>query len=235
MKTQPIQPSRAGFTLMETVIAIGVIALLITGFIAVFTPAVDGIRRAITTEEADRLTTTLERELVTLRSGQQPAVTTGFDKAFEWIRTSDQPNERLLVYQYRGELNNPRPADGTPRPVTRATGVAGRDFVTVPMLRRLSDPLLVDDFNALEGRVFLITCVQLVYNDEGALERGTAGSIRNPRPAGQVANTPNDFREAVLPFAADFFSVPSRDLDFIRGYSLDNRKPMFTRNLAVRR
>jgi type II secretory pathway pseudopilin PulG len=234
MKIQPTQPSRAGFTLMETVIAIGVIALLITGFVAVFTPAVDGIRRAITTEEADRLTTTLERELVTLRTGQLPAATTGFDKAFQAIRTSDQANERLLVYQYRGQLNSTRD-DGTPTPVIAASGVSGRDFVTVPMMRRLSDPLLVDDFKALEGRVFVIRCTQLVYDENGALQRGTAGSIRAPRPGGAVAATSNDYTEAVLPFAAEFFSVPNRDLDFIRSYSFANRKPMFTRNLAVRR
>jgi type II secretory pathway pseudopilin PulG len=38
---------RAAFTLTETVIAIGVLAVVLTGFIAVFTPAAQGIRRAI--------------------------------------------------------------------------------------------------------------------------------------------------------------------------------------------
>lgn len=235
MKTYPIKPVRPGFTLMETVIAIGVITLLITGFIAVFTPAVDGIRRAISAEEADRLTSTLERELVTLRAGQQPAAaTTGFEKSFDWIRSSDETAERLLVYQYRGELNSNR-TDDTPRPVPGASGMPGRDYITVPMLRRLSDPLLVEDFAALEGRAFLVRCTQLVYDENGALQRGTAGTIRAPRPDGAVADTADDYPDAVLPFAAEFFSLPTRDLDFIGRYSLVNRKPMFTRNIAVRR
>ena len=88
---------RTGFTLMETVIAIGVIALLITGFVAVFAPAVQGIRRSISSEEANRLTSTLEQELVTLRSGQQPsAATSGFAKAFDWINGSGNETTALL-------------------------------------------------------------------------------------------------------------------------------------------
>ena len=39
--------SVGAFTLMETVIAIGVLAVLLTGFMAVFTPAAQGIRRSI--------------------------------------------------------------------------------------------------------------------------------------------------------------------------------------------
>ncbi|MCP5533718.1 MAG: prepilin-type N-terminal cleavage/methylation domain-containing protein, partial [Akkermansiaceae bacterium] len=38
---------RRGFTLLETVIAIGVLAVLLTGFILVFAPAAAGIKKAI--------------------------------------------------------------------------------------------------------------------------------------------------------------------------------------------
>jgi prepilin-type N-terminal cleavage/methylation domain-containing protein len=36
-----------GFTLLETVIAIGVLAVLLTGFIIVFAPAAEGIKKSI--------------------------------------------------------------------------------------------------------------------------------------------------------------------------------------------
>ena len=58
---------RRGFTLMETVIAIGVVAVLLTTFLAVFGPAQSTIRRALSAQEAGRLTTSLERELSSLR------------------------------------------------------------------------------------------------------------------------------------------------------------------------
>jgi prepilin-type N-terminal cleavage/methylation domain-containing protein len=76
---------RRGFTLMETVIAIGVLALLLTAFLAVFGPATTGLRKAISVQEADRLAAALERELVTLRPGTSSDYKTGFDKAYQWI------------------------------------------------------------------------------------------------------------------------------------------------------
>ena len=54
MKLQNLR-LRRGFTLMETVIAIGVLALLLTAFLAVFGPATSGLRKAISIQEADRL------------------------------------------------------------------------------------------------------------------------------------------------------------------------------------
>ncbi|MEN9974751.1 MAG: hypothetical protein RLZZ282_757, partial [Verrucomicrobiota bacterium] len=52
------------FTLIETVIAIGVLAVLLTGFMMVFAPAAAGIRSSLSLHEADRLSSTLEQEMV---------------------------------------------------------------------------------------------------------------------------------------------------------------------------
>ena len=60
MKTSFVSRVRDGFTLMETVIAIGVLALLLTGFLAVFAPATAGIRKAVSIQEADRLAFALQ-------------------------------------------------------------------------------------------------------------------------------------------------------------------------------
>ena len=227
---------------METVIAIAVIAVLVTGFIAVFAPAIDGIRRSISIEEANRLTSTLERELVTVRDGQQPAnPPTGFDKAFEWIRESNTAENALLIYQYRGTIGSNRADDNTPTPFTATDGVSGRDFVTVPMLRRRGDTKLAEDFQALEGRVYVVRCTQLLHRNDGNLVRGTLGQIVNSGADGSPVTSANNFNEAVLPFAAEFFMLPSRDPQYLNGPGLTTffnermRRPMFTRNLAVRR
>lgn len=102
-----------GFTLLETVIAIGVLAVLLTGFLYVFAPAAAGIRKAITVQDADRLTSTLEKELNTLRDGQESDdIQTAFDKAFYWIKESNQAGTALLVYRYRASISQLR-SDGT--------------------------------------------------------------------------------------------------------------------------
>ena len=125
-----------GFTLLETVIAIGVLSVLLTGFIVVFTPAAQGIRKSINVQDADRLASALEQELVTHRAGDNYA--TGFDKAFNWIRTSDKAASAVLVYQYRGELGGTTRPDGTiklvnpPASAADAYPLSSYTYVIVP-------------------------------------------------------------------------------------------------------
>lgn len=230
--------AKGGFTLMETVIAIGVLAVLITAFMAVFGPAAAGIRRAINTQEADRLASTLERELVSLRPGQDgPGINTGFDKAFEWIASSNTATDAVFVYQYRGNPNSLR-SDGTATPVANRAGEPGRDFIVQPMVRRLSDNLFLEDVAALEGAIFVVRTTQLVFNN-GELQAGTAGQIVDPYGGGPAASA-DAYPEAFIAFAAEFHSLPANNPSYFQGGAFTQRfnnlrNPVFTRNLAVRR
>jgi type II secretory pathway pseudopilin PulG len=132
MKTPPSSLKRA-VSLIETVIAIGVLAVLLTGFMLVFAPAAAGIKKAISAQEADRLASTLEQELVTSR-GSDPKP--GFNKAFERLKGSYTANTALLVYQYRGSLSKPPRTDGTPEPVADASSKRpGVDYAVVSVVR----------------------------------------------------------------------------------------------------
>lgn len=238
-KRRALQTS--GFTLSETVIAIGVLAVLLTGFIAVFTPAAQGIRRAINSEQADRLATTLELELATRRLGQEtPEPATGFNKAFDWIKAGNTAATAIFVYQYRGDPTSIRP-DGTPTPKTSITGEPGKDYIVQSMSRRLTDAELVNDLKAIEGSVFFVKPTQLVFN-AGELKPGTAGIIMNADAT--EAKIAADFQEAVIAFSAEFHSVPTKSLAYLnsdgfkdssKGKFYTSNKPIFTRNLAVRR
>lgn len=239
MKT-PASSKKSGFTLLETVIAIGVLAVLLTGFLAVFGPAAAGIRRAINVQEADRLASTLERELVTIRGGSSASNSSGFEKAYEWIEGSYSAKDAIFVYQYRGDPGNPRP-DGTLPVVATTTGQPGKDYVVQPIARRLSDPLFVDDLKGVEGGVFLVKCLQLTYNDGGAAmeaKPSSKGSLSglDGGSSGSAANYP----DAVIAFAAEFHSMPSKSPDYFSGSGFANRfqkelPPIFVRNLAIRR
>ena len=228
-----------GFTLMETVIAIGVLAILLTGFLAVFTPAAQGIRRSISAQQADRLASTLERELVTLRAAQNPtSATTGFGKAFEWIRNGTNSSNAIFVYQYRGNSANLR-ADGTPTPMPGNSGQPGVDYVVQSMARRLDDSFLQADLGALEGAVFFVKPTQLVLTNN-QMTVGTAGIIRNPLPTGGNASDALSYADAVIAFSAEFHSVPTKSYAYLSGTQFATRfnttkRPVFTRNLAVRR
>jgi prepilin-type N-terminal cleavage/methylation domain-containing protein len=241
MKLQSFRPRR-GFTLMETVIAIGVLALLLTAFLAVFGPATAGLRKAISVQEADRLAAALERELVTLRpsTGGSDTYKTGFDKAYEWIKAAPDSGNAILLYQYRGDPSQLR-ADGTMEPYTKNGGVAGKDFLVQPSVRQRADALLLEDLQALDGRIFTVKLTQLVF-EGGQLARGEAGQITDPTPDdGDAAGADGSdgYPEAVIAFAAEFFIVPNSDVNYVKpGGKFDPvniTKPIFTRNLAVRR
>lgn len=239
---------RAAFTLTETVIAIGVLAVVLTGFIAVFTPAAQGIRRAISSEQADRLTTTLEMELATLRESQKatllPSGTTGFDKSFGWIRSGNDAANAIFVYQYRGNPAIIR-GDGTLEPMVGITGEPGKSYIVQSMARRIGEKeggkdLLEEDLKAIEGSVFFVKPTQLVFA-EGELKPGTAGKIINADTPATEAADATAYKEAVIAFSAEFHSVPTKSIAYLKSTTFTTRfnsttnKPIFTRNLAVRR
>lgn len=234
--------SPRGFTLLETVIAIGVLAVLLTGFMVVFTPAAEGIRKSINIQQADRMTSALEHELVALHG--PPEVTkygTGFNKAFDWIQKSNvaAPKDALLVYQYRGKVSSLRSDDNTPTPEPVVKDkLPGQDYVVVPMARRKSDPKLAEDLAAVEGAVYLVKCNQLIFN-KGQLISGTAGEIKDPT-GGAAATSADVYPEAVIAFSAEFHMLPAKTAAYISGAAFSQKfnsvkNPVFTRNLAVRR
>jgi prepilin-type N-terminal cleavage/methylation domain-containing protein len=253
MKTQPILRQR-GFTLLETVIAIGVLAVLLTGFMVVFAPAAEGIRKSINVQQADRMASALEQELVTLRKNEiKTDVTTGFDKAFDWIKSSSAATstDALLAYQYRGKLTNPRSDDGTLTPEPLFSGKPGEDYVVVPMVRRLSDSAkLKEDLAAVEGAVYLVKCTQLVFSGGQLIANTDPGTIKNPKPKPTPDTDPPydpgpfdkaaKYPEAVIAFAADFYLMPAKSTTYFTSTAFTSKfsklkNPVFTRNLAVRR
>lgn len=236
-----------GFTLLETVIAIGVLAVLLSGFLVVFAPAAAGIRQSINSQQADRLASALEEEMATLRIGEEaklpvptpPSRPTSFDKAFDWLLKSDSKNDAIFVYQYRGAVG-PLRSDGTPNPEPKIDGKSpGTDFTLVPMARRLSDSNFKDDLKAVDGAIYLVKATQLIFGADG-MKLGAKGKIVDPKLGG--ASLPNSaaYPDAVIAFAAEFHIMPSKDISYFTGTAFTNKfgsvkNPVFTRNLAVRR
>lgn len=237
MKTHP-RPDSRGFTLIETVVAIGVLAVLLTGFVVVFAPAAEGVKKSINVEEADRLASTLEQELVTSRTGDP---TPGFNKAFQWIKESNTANTALLAYQYRGSLATTRTDDGTPDPVPDAASrIAGKDYAVISMVRRRSDPKFLQDLPAVVGGVYVVKCNQLTFSS-GVLKPRTDGKIYDLK-GGNESQDADNHPEAIIPFTAEFYPLTGKsEANFGASFTTRYNKlgnpvlPAFTRNLVVRR
>ncbi len=235
---------------METVIAIFVLAVLLTGFLTVFTPAAQGIRRSISTQQADRLNATLQKDMSTLREGETIAgVTTGFDKAFTWIQKGNAPATAIFVYQYRGDKSQTPRTDGTLKPMGQIKGKPGIDYVIQTAARRADDAALFGnssnpgDLDALVGPLFYIIPTQLVYVGN-ELVLGEIGKVKNS--GGTVAAAPSNYTDAVITFSAAFHLAPAVSEAYLKGpgfatkfalaaQSSSEIKPVFIRNLAVRR
>lgn len=247
--------SKRAFTLIETVIAIGVLAVLLTGFMLVFGPAAEGIRTSVNAQIADRLASTFEQELVQLRPGQQSAadeIKSAFDKAFVYVKNSGTKGNQanaLVVYQYRADLRGVPRADGSLPPRVNITGqVAGQDYLVKTMMRRASDPAFRSDIPAVEGAVFFGVCRQLVFRNSQLTPVPKPGEIRNPNfdgraETGQISG-PDSYPESVLAFVTDFHITPSRDPNYFSGLAFGKlfdsaaelaKRPVFSRNMAVRR
>jgi len=236
---------RRGFTLIESVIAIGVVGILLATFLAVFGPATQNIRRSISIQDADRLKEALQREMHLLREGPDDDYATAFEKAFDWIAKSVESDFAVLLYNYRGDPSSIR-ADGTLEPYQNdeGVGVAGEDYVVQPAVRRLVDGTapgeLRDDLAAAEGRVFLVRMTQLVFKDGALTESDQPGAIVDPH-SGAAAAGSEEYPEAVIAFRADFYDLRSRSVSYLEGLEFtagdtdDLPRRLFSRNMGVRR
>lgn len=242
-KTQP-----KGFSLIETVIAIGVLAVLLTGFMVVFAPAASGIRKSLNSQDAARMVATLEQELVSLRGDTQAGTyATGFHKAFDYIRKSQAGSgggsveDALLIYKYRASLTTIR-EDGTPAPVPMVKDqIPGVNYVVQNMVRRKSETAFLEDLAATEGPVYLVKCTQLIESATATeLLLGTPGQIANSSAPAAAIDQADAYNAAVLTFVADFYPVPGKAAAYYSSPAFTQlftvaKKPLFSRNLAVRR
>ncbi len=242
MHTQNTLKSRRlsrGFTLAESVIALGILVVLITGFLAVFGPAARTIRKTLSTDEASRLQATLEWEMSVVREGREEQRYRGdsFRKALEWISQSEEAGETVLIYKYRALPGETR-RDGTLEPAERELGIAGEDFIIRPMVRRLSDPLLEEDLEVVEGRVFFVKMRQLIYEGDGLRVSEEGGRIVDPYDPGEdFSVTPESYPEAIVAFEAEYYNLPTTSFQFLTStFDPDDfTRPIFSRNLAVSR
>ena len=236
-KTAPL-----GFTLVETVVAMGIAATLLATFLAIFGLATNTLDETIDGREADRLISALERELSILREDEvAPDTRTAFDKAYQWIKKSSQGNEGMIfVYTYEGDPSEVRD-DGSLEP--RPAGVAGGgDSVATAAVRFVEGGSLpgdmLEELEAASGPVFFVRTTQLVYV-AGQMVQGKPGIIpphegQVPLPGGGSAS--DTYPEAAIAFAAAFHLLPANTPEYLAQLTLDDlKRPLFIRPLAVRR
>ena len=228
------------FTLIETVISIGILATLLAVFMAMFGVATESLHGSISGREANRLISALDRELSILRTGEEVGdIRSAFDKAYSWIDKSSRGEGNIFLYSYLGDPANVRD-DGSYEPVLSGGDV---EAVAAPVARFVEGGSIPDEMReelgAVSGPVLFVRATQLVYED-GELVRGEPGVI--PPHEGQVPlpgrglSDSAAYPEAVIAFEADFFLLPTNEPEYVANFSpKEGARPDFSRAMAVRR
>lgn len=237
---------RPGFTLAESMIALGILVVLITGFLAVFGPAADTIRRTLSAAEASRLQDTLTTEMTSLKSTREinRFQDNPMNKAFEWVTGSTLAGSAVVVYKYRANPSIARD-DGTQDIFPSVEGIAGQDYIIQPIARRVDDPEFFRDLQALEGRIYLVKMVQMVFESgswqpEFDIENqvpGQRAQISDPFNGGRdFGGSADQFTQPALLVEASFYPLPSVAEQYLRNVDPTTiKRPAFTRSLVLMR
>ena len=173
MKKQVIQKKcfnkKPGFTLVEVAIAMGMVAVMISSFMVVFGPALQGIDKSLSAKEADRLTNALELELSVVRPWRGHFLRISLKSFLVDQASLLRTQNPVLIYQYRGNPNSVR-TDGTLNayPYNAANpGIPGVNYVIQTSVRRLNDTFHNSKIQAelapgvLEGKVYYARLTQM--------------------------------------------------------------------------
>ena len=205
---------------METVIAIGIVAVLLSTFLAVFGPATQNIRRSVNSKDAERLVGALEQWMNEYDQDLSIGTTkyaTAFDRAYAAIveQGNSESNLALIAYQYRAKPDKRRSSDGSFEPFAGdlETAAVNKDYVIRSIVRPLSEEnaVLREDLAQLQGRAF--------YVDLKPLRKEGTPDSRQIRPTkfnettgpdqlpGNQGTSPDTV--VYLPYTASFYALPS--------------------------
>lgn len=252
---------KKGFTLVETVLAIGVVGVLLIVFVAMFYPARRVVQGALAIQESDRVVNALTSELKVVRvperatpSAKQSAkkrYISAFDKAFYWMLATKNPETTILVYSYRGDLDKPLREDGTFVPYEDTNYIPGRNSVMVTTACLADDSNRIGDLKYSVGPIFAVKMTQFVTDSEGKYTKYALspqpGTICNPHSFKTLISKPEDYMYnpsnkqtpswgAEVMYHAEFYQLNTKDPKTLKGKTWEQLKnPIFSRNLVFRR
>lgn len=249
MKSNLTPTPRRGFTIMTTVVAIGVIAVLMSIFMLVFVPARDQIRASLAKENVDAISAILRSEMTTLRKNERAGSSdtsssstkylSGFDKAFYWFLRSKKPSTSIVIFSYRADLSRAARVDGSFPPVDVSKNVAASQSELVTMACPMDDKLHTKAIRNAVGPVFLVKMTQCRQKDNGEFvlsdKPGIIAGAQNPSSYISSPDTQDAYGSVVF-YRADFYIMkPSDPSRYKRVSWAKLGRPIFSVNLSFSR
>ncbi len=252
---------KSGFTLVETVLAIGLIGVLIVLFVAMFYPSRKTIQAALTIQEADRLVNALTDELSIVRKPElapanakissQTRYVSAFDKAYYWMQQTERPGTTILIYSYRGDLEKPKREDGSLPLFEGQEYLPGKNSVLVTTACLATNKSRLEDLRSAVGTIFAVRMSQIVIDENKSefkyVVSDVPGQIGNPYMRQTRIKKPEEYMYdpknrdqpswgAGVMYKAEFFQVQLQDPEMLKNMNWEQLKtPAFSRNLIFRR
>jgi len=249
MKFNLTSAPRRGFTIMTTLLAIGVIAVLMSIFMLVFVPARDLVRASLAKGDIDRVSAILRSEMTTLRKNEhanKSATTSsskqyisGFDKAFYWFLRSKKPGTSIVVFSYRADLSKTPRIDGSYPPVDAAKNVPASHSELVTMACPMDEKMHAKAIRNAVGAVFVVKMTQCIQKEDGEfiLFKKPGIITESGRPESYVSSpsAKQGFGSVVF-YRADFYILkPSDPSRYKRVSWAKMGHPAFSVNLSFAR
>ena len=239
---------RRGFTLVETLLALGLVSILISIFLMVFVPSRTMVLDALGRQNAESVTSVLRAEMATLKPGEvaQPGArkssanrfVTPFDKAFNWLQRSKKPETAVVVFSYRADTSKKR-ADGVYPALQGNRNLPGLSTQLVTVACPMDDTRYAKFIPDAVGPVYIVRMTQLVYNGKGGYRLAARpGEIVGASKPDSYVSKEGDGEPwgAAVFYRADFYLMQPKIPARYKGRSwaqLGN--PSFSANLSFRR
>lgn len=239
------QHRKAGFTLMETLLAVALVGMLISIFITVFVPVRGMIQQALAKQDADRVVSTLRAELNTLRANERSngsgssanSYTSAFDKGFYWLRGSKNPATSIVIFSYRADTTKGRRADGTYPPIPANRVKAGKDNQLTTVVCPMNSNLHRSDLQHAVGTVYLVKLSQILPDNERYRVSTSPGSIDGASsPESYFSKDETNPWGGFIMCRADFYIMYPVNPERYRGRTWSRvGRPVFSANISFRR
>lgn len=190
-----IMKRKTGFTLLETIVALGITAIVLGFFLTVFMNASVGISKSEYSLEAQNLAKTLEAEFQIVRDAEVELYhakdSTGasiedvhgdkspypFMKAFEWVLKDASAGDTLVAFKCRVDgTQNMQDGYLPALPATQSitANVDNQNIRMQPMVVDIDDILSGTQtykahYEQIDGAAYVIELTQLVYEDIGGV------------------------------------------------------------------
>lgn len=233
---------------MESLLAIGLVGVLLSIFLTVFVPARGMVRQALTRQDAERISGILRSEMSRLRADEEASADmkkstsnkflSTFDKGFHWVQRCKNPATAIVVFSYRADMSKPVRADGTYPPVPASKSAPGKNTQLVSIACPMNDPLHKDSIRDAVGPVFLVKLTQLTrHGQEYRLSKSPGVISGASSPSEYMSSAEEDIAwGGSIICRADFYHMSPPNPARYKGKSWKRvGPPMFSANISFHR